>query len=370
MPSTTDVENFAKIKVVGVGGGGCNAVNRMIEEKIHGVEFIAVNSDAQALLKSEASIRLRIGDKLTKGLGVGGDAAKGQKAAEESRDDLYEVLDGANMVFIAAGMGGGTGTGAAPTVAEIAKEAGALTVAVVTKPFTFEGTQRRTAAEEGIARLKEKVDAVIVVPNDRLLSICDKKATLETALRTADDVLRQGIQGISELVTMPGNINLDFNDVKAVMSEAGSALMAIGHGSGENRAVDAARLAISSPLLDVSVEGAKRVLLSFASNEDLTLFELNEAAEMVRNSVDPSATIIFGTTTDTRLNGEVKITIIATGFEGKLSKVIQPPQQKSQQQQPAVASRATSPLRLVSTLPAAEETQIDLPKWLRSGQVK
>ncbi|MDO8674059.1 MAG: cell division protein FtsZ [Dehalococcoidia bacterium] len=367
MAANPDTENFAKIKVVGVGGGGCNAVNRMIQEKIHGVDFIAVNTDAQALLKSDAPLRLRIGDKLTKGLGVGGDAVKGQKAAEESRDVLFEALDGANMVFIAAGMGGGTGTGAAPTVAEIARETGALTVAVVTKPFTFEGSQRRQAAEEGIARLKEKVDAVIVIPNDRLLSICDKKATLEVALRTADDVLRQGIQGISELVTMPGNINLDFNDVKTVMSDAGSALMAIGHGSGETRAVDAARLAISSPLLDVSIEGAKRILLSFASNEDLTLFELNEAAEMVRNAVDSNATIIFGTTTDSRLNGEVKITIIATGFEGKMSKTV------TSSQHAAVAAqtptRVPSPLRLVNTIPA-EDPQIDVPIWLRNGKAK
>lgn len=306
----------AKIKVIGVGGGGCNAINRMIQERIQGVDFIAINTDAQALLRSDAPEKIRIGEALTRGLGAGGDPAKGEKAAKESRDDLAEMLEDADMVFITAGMGGGTGTGAAPIVAEVAREAGALCVAVVTKPFQFEGTRRRMVAEDGIRNLQEAVDTLIVIPNDRLLAVTDRTRTLQDAFRMADDVLRQGIQGISELITVAGDINLDFADVKAVMQNAGQALMAIGYGSGEDRAAEAARAAVSSPLLDVSIDGATGVLFNITGDESLGLFEVNTAAEIVRNSVDPEANIIFGTTIDPRMEGKVKITLIATGFRG------------------------------------------------------
>ncbi len=321
MPSKREMvvdtaERQAKIKVIGVGGGGCNAINRMIEERIQGVEFIAINTDAQALLRSEAPSKIRIGEALTRGLGAGGDPAKGEKAAKESRDDLMEVLQDADMVFITAGMGGGTGTGAAPIVAEVAREAGALCVAVVTRPFQFEGTRRRMVADDGIRSLQESVDTLIVIPNDRLLAVTDKTRTLTDAFRMADDVLRQGIQGISELITVAGDINLDFADVKAVMQNAGQALMAIGFGAGEDRASEAARAAVASPLLDVSIEGASGVLFNITGDETLGLFEVNAAAEIIRNAVDPEANIIFGTTIDPRMDGKVKITLIATGFRG------------------------------------------------------
>jgi cell division protein FtsZ len=307
-------DGLPPIKVVGVGGGGCNAVNRMIAEQIAGVQFVAVNTDAQALQQSPADVRIRIGDKLTKGLGVGGDPARGLRAAEESRDELLEALRGSEMVFVTAGMGGGTGTGASPLVAEVAKDAGALTIGVVTKPFGFEGTRRRGQAEEGIQRLQDKVDTLIVIPNDRLLATCDEKATVEDAFRTADDVLLQGIQGISEIITLPGEINLDFADVRKVMSEAGPALMAIGRGAGQDRAAEAARMAISSPLLDVSINGARGVLFNITGGRDLGLQELNEAASIIAEVVDRDAEIIFGTAIDPRLGDEVKITVIATGF--------------------------------------------------------
>jgi cell division protein FtsZ len=348
-----NLESFAVIKVIGAGGGGSNAVNRMIQEKIQGVEFVAVNTDAQALVRSEAPIRIRIGDKITKGLGVGGDPTKGTKAAEESRQELAEVVAGADMVFITAGMGGGTGTGSAPVIAEIAREGGALTIGIVTKPFSFEGARRRQAAEEGLARLKDKVDTLIVIPNDRLLAICDKKASMEDALRMADDVLRQGIQGISELITTPGEINLDFADVRAIMSEAGSALMAIGRGSGESRAVDAAKAAISSPLLDVSIEGAKGVLFNVTGGPDLTLFEVHEASEIISKAVDPDANIIFGQVIDSRMEGEVKITVIATGFE----------------QRPRANQYGGARLRPVNAPkpPSLESTEdFDIPPFLRN----
>ncbi len=315
-------DSRANIKVIGVGGSGCNAVNRMIQEQIRGVEFIAMNTDAQAILNCEAPKKVRIGDKLTRGLGVGGDPSKGAKAVEESQDEILSVVQGTDMVFITAGMGGGTGTGAAPVIAHLAKESGALTVGVVTKPFTFEGNKRRIIAEEGIDRLRDTVDTLIVIPNDRLLMICDKSLPLKLAFKQADDVLRQAIQGISEVITVPGDINLDFADIKAIMSGAGQALMAIGRGSGENRAVDAAKLAISSPLLDVSIEGATGVLFNITGDESLTLHEVNQAAEIISNAVDPDANIIFGTVTDARMDGEVKITIIATGFKGRSGRVI------------------------------------------------
>lgn len=312
----------ANIKVLGVGGSGCNAVNRMIQEQIRGVEFIAINTDAQALLYCEAPSRIRIGDKLTRGLGVGGDPSKGARAVEESQDEIMKAVQGTDMVFITAGMGGGTGTGAAPVIARMARDAGALTVGVVTKPFSFEGTKRRAIAEDGVGNLHDTVDTLIVIPNDRLLSICDKSLPLRAAFKQADDVLRQAIQGISEVITVPGDINLDFADIKTIMSGAGQALMAIGKGSGDNRAVDAARAAIASPLLDVSIEGATGVLFNITGDESLTLFEVNEAAEIISKAVDPDANIIFGTVTDPKMNGEVKITIIATGFKGRIERFI------------------------------------------------
>ena len=312
---TPGAEAQAIIKVVGVGGGGCNAINRMIVEGIHGVEFIAVNTDAQALLRCESPLRIRIGESLTRGLGAGGDPSKGEKAARESREDLLEAVDGADMVFITAGMGGGTGSGAAPLVAEVAKEVGALSVAVVTRPFSFEGSKRRMVAEDGILKLQESVDTLIAIPNDRLLAITDKRLPLIEAFKIADDVLRQGIQGISEVITVPGDINLDFADVKAIMQNAGHALMAIGFGSGEDRAAVAARAAISSPLLDISIDGAAGVLFNITGDESLALHEVNEAAEIIAKAVDPDCNIIFGTVIDPRMDGNIKITLIATGFK-------------------------------------------------------
>ena len=309
------VENMAQIKVLGIGGGGSNAVNRMIDAGIQGVEFIAVNTDAQALMLSQAPQRLRIGDKLTKGLGSGGSPEIGMKAAEESSEEIQALVKGADMVFITAGIGGGTGTGAAPVIARVAREMGSLTIGVVTKPFSFEGSRRMRAADEGIARLKEHVDTLIVIPNDRLLQVVDKKASIETAFRTADDVLRQGIQGISELITVPGLINLDFADVRAIMSEGGSALMAIGRAKGENRAREAAEQAIHSALLDVSIDGAQGILFNVTGGADLTLFEVNEAAEIMRAGVHPEANIIFGAVIDPTMTDEIRITVIATGFE-------------------------------------------------------
>ncbi len=314
MANKADTEGLPPIKVVGVGGAGCNAVNRMIEAGVSGVQFVGINTDTQALMRCDADSRVRIGERLTRGLGVGGDADRGQRAAEESRDEILEAIKGADMVFITAGMGGGTGTGAAPVVAEAAKETGALTVAVVTKPFSFEMSRRRLQAEDGISTLRDRVDTLIVIPNDRLLAICDQKTSISEAFRIADDVLRQGIQGISELITVPGDINLDFADVRRIMSEAGPALMAIGRASGENRAVDAARAAITSPLLDVSIHGARGVLFNVSGSSNLGLHELNMAAQVIAEVVDPDAEIIFGTATDPSLDDDVKITLIAVGF--------------------------------------------------------
>ncbi len=311
----TQPENFAQIKVVGVGGGGSNAVNRMIAEGLRGVDFIAVNTDAQALLLSDAPERIRIGDKLTRGLGAGGNPEIGKKAAEESAEDLQDVLRGADMVFVTCGMGGGTGTGAAAVIAEIAKNTGALTIGVVTRPFSFEGSRRQSLAMDGVERLKEKVDTLIVIPNDRLLEIVDKKASMTQAFRTADDVLRQGIQGISELITVPGLINLDFADVRSIMSSGGSALMSVGTARGENRAVEAAQSAVASSLLDVTIEGAQGILFNITSGPSLSLFEVNEAAEIIRSKAHPDANIIFGAVIDESLDEELRITLIATGFE-------------------------------------------------------
>jgi cell division protein FtsZ len=315
MPLRSDIENFALIKVVGIGGGGSNAVNRMIRAELLGVEFIAANTDAQALLLSDAPHKIRIGDKVTKGLGSGADPMIGRKSAEDDSEKLYEALKESDMVFITAGMGGGTGTGAAPIIAEIAKDIGALTVAVVTKPFGFEGAKRRLIAEQGIAELVDKVDTLITIPNDRLLQVVEKRTSMVDAFRIVDDVLRQGVQGISDLITVPGLINLDFADVKAIMTNAGSALMGIGHGSGETRASDAARQAIMSPLLEQSIDGARGVLFTITGGPDLTLFEVNEAAEIIHAAADPEANIIFGAVIDERMGGEVKISVIATGFD-------------------------------------------------------
>ncbi len=311
-----DIARFAKIKVIGVGGGGCNAVNSMIaSNQINGVEFIAVNTDAQALLSNQANTKVQIGDNITRGLGAGGNPEVGRQAAEESREKIKEHLQDCDMVFITCGEGGGTGTGAAPIIAEIAKETGALTVAVVTKPFRFEGARRMIAAEEGVMNLKDKVDTLIVIPNQRLLEVIDKKMTLVEAFRVADSVLSQGVQGISDLITMPGLINVDFADVRSIMTNAGSALMGIGTGIGENRAATAARTAISSPLLEISIEGAKGVLFNITGGNDLTMQEVDEAAKQIAAAVDPDANIIFGATIDENLVDQVKITVVATGFD-------------------------------------------------------
>lgn len=313
-------QQFASIKVIGVGGGGTNAVNRMIESGLKGVEFIAINTDGQALLRSNADIRLRIGEKLTKGLGAGANPEIGKAAAEESREEIKAVVDGADMVFITAGMGGGTGTGAAPMIAEISRELGALTVGVVTKPFMFEGRIRSAQAEEGVIALKERVDTMITIPNERLLQVVDKNTPVLEAFRIADDVLRQGVQGISDLITVTGLINVDFADVKTIMTNAGSALMGIGIASGENRAVVAAKEAVSSPLLETSIEGAKGVLLNITGSSNLGLFEVNEAAAIITEAADPDANIIFGAVIDENMGNEVRVTVIATGFESKRTK--------------------------------------------------
>ena len=308
-------ESFARIKVVGIGGGGCNAVNRMIAEGLQGIEFISINTDAQALLKSQAQTRVRIGDKSTRGLGAGGDPKIGQAAAEESAEELYEVLKGADMVFVTAGLGGGTGTGAAPVVAQIAKEIGALTIGVVTRPFSFEGAHRSRSAEQGAMRLKEHADTLIVIPNDRLLQIVTKNVGLNDAFRMADDVLRQGIQGISELITIPGLINLDFADVRAIMSEGGAALMAVGQASGEDRAKIAAEQAISSQLLDVTINGARGILFNVTGGSNLSLYEVNQAAAIIKETASPDVNLIFGAVVDENMGDNIRITVIATGFD-------------------------------------------------------
>jgi len=310
------VETFARIKVVGVGGSGGHAISRMIESKLKGVEFVAINTDAQDLHHNKASEKVHIGKNLTKGLGAGMNPDIGRQAAEENRDEIQEMLKGSDMVFVTCGMGGGTGTGAAPIVAETAKELGALTVAVVTKPFSFEGAQRRAIAEEGLENLRERVDTLITIPNDKLLQIIDKKTTLINSFKIVDDVLRQGVQGISDLITKPGVVNVDFADVKAIMMNSGSALMGIGIGTGENRAVDAAKAAISSPLLELSIDGAKGVLFNVSGSTDLTMLEINEAANIITESIDSNAKVIFGAVVDeTMKKGEVQITVVATGFD-------------------------------------------------------
>src|SRR5579872_3783055 len=306
--------NFAKIRVVGVGGGGGNALESMITtSQIQGVDFIAVNTDAQALLLNHAATKIQIGDKLTKGLGSGGDPEMGRQAAEESAEKIKDILTGSDMVFLAAGMGGGTGTGAVPVIAKIAKEVGALTVAVVTKPFTFEGTRRMVNAEDGIEELRDKVDTLIVIPNQRILDVVDRKVSLVEAFRVADSVLTQGVQGISDLITLPGLINVDFADVRSIMTNAGSALMGIGMGQGDNRAQAAARAAVSSPLLEISMEGARGVLFNITGGADMSMSEVDEAAKIIAEAADPDANIIFGTTVDESMHDQIKITVVATG---------------------------------------------------------
>ena len=373
-----EINNYlAVIKVVGVGGGGTNAVNRMIEEGIRGVEFVAINTDAQALAISDADIKVHIGTDLTRGLGAGANPEVGRKAADESRDDISEALAGADMVFITCGEGGGTGTGAAPIVADIAmNEVGALTVAVVTKPFTFEGRKRKSSAEEGIKTLSECVDTMIVIPNDKLLDIAEKKTTMLEAFATADGVLSQGTQGITDLITVPGIINLDFADVKTIMKQAGTAMMGIGTASGDTRAVDAAQQAISSRLLESSIDGATRVLLSIAGSKDLGIQEINDAADLVANAVDPEANIIFGTVVDESLGDQVRITVIATGFSD--ANVNRQDQLFGQSQSSASkpASEASTPAHAApaatrnvggSELPNFVNEQFELPDFLKRG---
>lgn len=317
MPLRSDSENFALIRVIGVGGGGSNAVNRMIRAEMMGVEFIACNTDAQALLQSDAPHKIRIGDKITRGLGAGGDASIGQRAAEEDRDKIADALADSDMVFITAGLGGGTGSGAAPVVAEIAKEQGALTIGVVTKPFSFEGSRRKLIAETAAEDLKAKVDTLITIPNDRLRDVVQKNTSIVDAFRVVDDVLRQGVAGISDIITVPGLINLDFADVRTVMKDAGSALMGIGRATGDNRALEAARQAVASPLLEINISGAQGILFNITGSSSLTLWEVTEAAEEIRAAADPEANIIFGTSFNERLGEEVMITVIATGFDGR-----------------------------------------------------
>ena len=317
MPLRSDSENFALIRVIGVGGGGSNAVNRMIRAEMMGVEFIACNTDAQALLQSDAPHKIRIGDKITRGLGAGGDATIGARAAEEDRDKIADALADSDMVFITAGLGGGTGSGAAPVVAEIAKEQGALTIGVVTKPFSFEGARRKLIAEKAAEELKAKVDTLITIPNDRLRDVVQKNTSIVDAFRVVDDVLRQGVAGISDIITVPGLINLDFADVRTIMKDAGSALMGIGRAAGENRALEAARQAVASPLLEINISGAQGILFNITGSANLTLWEVTEAAEEIRAAADPEANIIFGTSFNERLGEEVMITVIATGFDAR-----------------------------------------------------
>ncbi|MFN4292845.1 MAG: cell division protein FtsZ [Thermoflexales bacterium] len=368
-------ESPAQIKVVGVGGGGQNAVNRMIAEGLAGIEFIAVNTDQQALMLSHAPIRVRIGEKVTRGLGAGSNAEIGEKAAEESADEIYSLLKGADMVFITCGMGGGTGTGAAPVIARIAKELNALTIGVVTKPFSFEGTPRMRTAEAGIERLKEHVDTLIVIPNDRLLDIVGQKATLQQAFRTADDVLRQGIQGISEVITVPGLINLDFADVRTIMSEGGAALMAVGTASGEGRARAAAEQAITSNLLDVTIDGARGILFNITGGPDLSLFEVNEAAMIIKSAAHPDCNVIFGAVVDENMKDQVRITVIATGFDHQGNAPYRMIRSSSAAMRTAAARYASSSLNTDASRSEAEPSlarasqfdpdNLELPSFLR-----
>ncbi|MBI3153750.1 MAG: cell division protein FtsZ [Chloroflexi bacterium] len=382
-------EAFARIKVIGVGGAGQNAVNRMMEEGIQGVEFIAANSDAQALTLSRAPIRVRLGDKITRGLGAGGDPEIGRKAAEESSDELYNVLKGADMVFVTAGMGGGTGTGAAPVVSQVAKECGALTIGVVTRPFTFEGGKRTQSAEAGVQKMKEHAHTLISIPNDRLLQLADKKSSLQDAFRMADEVLHQGIQGISELITIPGLINLDFADVRTIMSEGGAALMAVGRGTGDDRAKNAAEQAISSQLLDITIDGARGVLFNVTGGSNMTLFEVNQAAAIIRETAHPDVNMIFGAVIDPEMGDEIRVTVIATGFErsgvprralerlprtnekpvshaGTMSVANTPFSRPSESVSVGVEPRSSADAKSASQPPTINTDDLDVPTFLRN----
>lgn len=364
--STSDIDTFAIIKVVGVGGSGGNAVNRMIQAKVKGIEFVAINTDAQALLHNEAPIKVQIGKETTGGLGAGSDVEIGRKSVEENKDEVYEVLKGADMVFVTYGSGGGTGTGAGPMVAAIAKELGALTVGVVTKPFMFEGIRRKKVSELGIEELKDKVDTLITIPNDRLLQVIDKKTSLMDAFGIVDDVLRQGVQGISDLITLHGIINVDFSDVRTIMADAGSALMGIGHGTGDNRAIEAARAAIDSPLLELSIDGAKGILFNITGGPDLGMYEIDEAAKAITEAADPDANIIFGSIIDEAMTGEVKITVIATGFENQGDARKKP---KLHTQQPSISQQTTisglSAAHLMREEEEKPEDELEVPAFIR-----
>lgn len=350
MAKASYVPSGAKIKVIGLGGGGSNAITRMVRDHVRGVEFIAMNTDAQALAVTEAAIRVQLGERLTRGLGAGGDNAVGRKAAEESYEEIKQVATGADMVFITCGMGGGTGTGSAPVVARVAKESGALTIAVVTKPFSFEGSHRGRVAENGIAELMEFVDTLIIIPNDRLLALCDHQTEVDGAFRLADETLRQGVQAIAEVVTVPGLINLDFADVRSIMKDAGPAWMSVGYGNGRNGAEEAARKALASPLLDVSVRGATGVLFNVAGGEDLSLFEVNRSADIIREAVSPNANVIFGVVVDPNIGKNVRLTLIATGFASK---------------QEMVGDRNAA---LNSVLRGMREGDLDVPSFVRWQQ--
>ncbi len=352
MAKTSYVPSGARIKVIGLGGAGCNAVTRMVREQIRGVDFIAMNTDAQHLEVTEAMLRIQLGEKLTRGLGAGGDNHVGRKAAEESRDEIRAAVSGADMIFVTAGMGGGTGTGSAPLVAELAKQTGALTIAVVTRPFSFEGAHRSQTAEEGIAELLDKVDTLIIIPNDRLLDLCDNKTGVDGAFRLADEVLHHGVQAIAEVITVPGLINLDFADVRTIMKDAGPAWMSIGRGSGQNRAADAAKQALESPLLDVSMRGAKGVLFNVAGSSSLTLFEVNNAAEVIRQAVDPEANVIFGVVLDPNMGNDVSLTLIATGFATK----------------EALAGTAREK-EITRLLKGLQDGELDVPSFMRQRNV-
>ncbi len=353
MAKTSYVPSPARIKVIGLGGAGCNAITRMVRQQIQGVEFIAMNTDAQHLEVTEAPIRVHLGQKTTRGLGAGGDHVIGQKSAEESQDEIKQLVAEADMVFLTAGMGGGTGTGALPILAEIAKQSGALTIAVVTKPFAFEGTRRSKVAEEGIASAINKVDTLVIIPNDRLLDLCDRKTGVDGAFKLADEALYHGVQAIAEVITVPGLINLDFADVRTVMQDAGPSWMSIGRGTGPNRAIDAAKEALESPLLDVSVTGARGVLFNIAGNNGLSLFEVKGAADVIQQAVDPQANIIFGVTLDPNLNKDVRLTLIATGFSSKEELI--------------GAGREKEMTRLLKSIKSEEELAV--PAFLRQHRV-
>jgi cell division protein FtsZ len=368
---SSELENFAVIRVIGVGGSGNSALTRMINSKLRGVDFVAINTDSQALAFNEAPIKIQIGKDTTRGLGAGADPEVGRKSIEENKEEVYEALKGSDMVFVTCGMGGGTGTGAAPFVAEIAKELGALTVGVITKPFSFEGQRRRRIAEAGISEMKEKVDTLITIPNDRLLQVIDKKTSLFDAFGIVDDVLRQGVQGIADLITLHGIINVDFADVKAIMSDAGSALMGIGHGTGDNRAIEAARSAIDSPLLELSIDGAKGILFNITGGPDLGMYEIDEAAKAITEAADSDANIIFGAIIDEAMQGEVKITVIATGFESEHAKVTRTPISRETRPQDIPSSQIIRHREELPPPPMPEprieddEDEIEVPAFIR-----